>query len=65
METDRTAWSDVSLTIVSEWVAVPNRPATVGGRIVAIDLRLGARPDGDGENFSLQVWEITCVTMHD
>lgn len=42
---------------VAEWLAVPVRPSPSAGRIVSVELQLGARAEGDGTNWSLRVYD--------
>ena len=42
---------------VAEWLAVPVRPSPTTGRIVSVELQLGARAEGDGTNWSLRVYD--------
>ena len=42
---------------VAEWLAIPVRPSPSAGRIVSVELQLGARAEGDGTNWSLRVYD--------
>ena len=42
---------------VAEWLAVPVRPSPSAGRIVSVELQLGARAEGDGPTWSLRVYD--------
>ena len=50
-------WEGVRLRLINEWVAVPVRPSPTAGRIVSVEVQLGARAEGDGSNWSLQVYQ--------
>lgn len=57
-------WEGCKLTVIAEWLAVPVRPSPSSGRIVSVELQLGARAEGDGSNWSLRVCEYICTAHH-